>query len=57
MNDPIIDRFAEIQKEIAGERGDFVLFAVLEREESPGRWDVVLAAPWFGEDKNSALSS
>ena len=56
MNDPMIDKFVDIQREIAKERGDFVLFAVLEREESPGKWDVVLAAPWFGEDKKPALS-
>ena len=56
MNHPIIDKFVEIEREIAGEKGDFVLFAVLEREERPGRWDVVVAAPWFGEDKKSALN-
>jgi len=55
MNDPIVDKFVEIEREIASEKGDFVLFALLEREERPGRWDVVAAAPWLGEDKRPAL--
>lgn len=56
MNNPIVDKFVEIEKEIASERGDFVLFALLEREERPGRWDVVAAASWLGDDKWPALN-
>src|SRR5205807_6503452 len=55
MNNPIVDKFVEVEREIASEKGDFVLFALLEREERPGRWDVVAAAPWLGEDKRPAL--
>lgn len=55
MNNPIIEKFVEVEKEIASEKGDFVLFAVLEREENPGRWDVVAAAPWIGDDKRPAI--
>jgi len=55
MKDPIIDTFVALHREVAAERGDFALFAVLEREDNPGRWDVVLAASWFGEDKKLPL--
>jgi hypothetical protein len=55
MKDPIIDKFVALHREVAAERGDFALFAVLEREDNPGRWDVVLAAFWFGEDKKPPL--
>src|SRR5205085_12588808 len=50
-----IDKVRSIAKEVAAERGDFVLFALVEREGSGGRWDLVVSASWFGEDKHPAL--
>src|SRR6266849_3860799 len=55
MSDRMIDKFVTLYREIAAEKGDFALFAVLEREDNPGRWDVVLAAPWFGDDTGPSL--
>ena len=55
MKDPIIDKFVALYREAAAEKGNFVLFAVIEREDNPGRWVVVAAASWFGEDKNPPL--
>ena len=49
-----IDKLATIEKDISAEKGDFVLFAVVQREEAPNRWDLLLSAPWFGlEDKET----
>ena len=38
-------RFAE--EKVAEERGDFLLFGLFERQETPGRWDLVASAPWL----------
>jgi hypothetical protein len=49
-----IDKLVTIEEAIAAEKGDFVLFAVVQREEAPNRWDLLLSAPWFGaEDKET----
>jgi hypothetical protein len=40
---------------IEAERGPFVLFGVFMREDSSGRWDLVVSAPWLEEGKLKAL--
>jgi hypothetical protein len=36
-------------------RGGVALFALVEREELPGRWDLVISASWVGESRRSAI--
>ncbi len=48
-------RFAELEREIAQEKGGFDLFALFLREAAPNRWDVVVAAHWIELDKGLAL--
>jgi len=49
-----IKKFFAIERLIAQEKGDFKLFALFEREDIQGIWDVVLAADWLpGEEVNS----
>ena len=48
-------RFAELEREISREKGEFDLFALFLREDAPNRWDVVVAAPWIELDKGLAL--
>jgi hypothetical protein len=43
-----IKHFIEIEKRIAQERGAFTFFGLFQRNAFPGRWDVVVAAPWIG---------
>jgi hypothetical protein len=52
----VAEKFFLIEKELAEERGDFVLFALLEREDAPGKWDVLISAEWIGEDKKEVLN-
>lgn len=33
--------------DIAAQRGEFTLFALLLREDGPGSWDLVVSAPWL----------
>ena len=51
----IIDRFAELESQIAGEKGGFTLFALFMLEDAPDCWDLIVAAPWAGGDEQSAV--
>jgi len=35
--------------------GDFTFFALFMREDVPDRWDLIISAPWVGEDKQGAV--
>jgi hypothetical protein len=49
-----IKKFFPIERTIAQEKGDFKLFALFEREDVQGIWDIVLAADWLpGEEVKS----
>ena len=52
----IIEKFISIEKELADEKGSFVLFALFEREDAlNNKQDVVISAPWLGENKKETL--
>jgi hypothetical protein len=52
----LVEKLKEIEREVAEERGGIVLFALFEREELPGKWDLVISAPWVGESRRSAIA-
>lgn len=41
------------EEALAEQHGPFVLFGLFEQEETPGRWDVVAAAPWLTSSRAS----
>ena len=43
----IINRIVQIEKETSQEKGEYIFFGVLLREDSPNRWDIVVAASWL----------
>ena len=45
----------QVERSISREKGPFSLFALFLREEAPGKWDLVVSAPWIEKDKRSAL--
>lgn len=51
----LTEKFADLESQIAEEKGGFVLFALFMREDAPDRWDLILSAPWLGGDKQSAV--
>ena len=51
----LIEKFARLEAEIAQEKGDFTFFALFMREDVSDRWDLIVAAPWVGEDKRGAV--
>jgi hypothetical protein len=53
----LVDKLRTLEQEIAQERGDFILFALVQREDTmPNRWDLLLSAPWFEQDEKATLT-
>jgi hypothetical protein len=64
----LLDRFIEIERALALEKGEFGLFALFLREDAGAgsgtsgysgystKWDLVAAAPWIEGDRKEALS-
>ena len=44
-------KFRDAEIQAAQEYGGFYLFGLFEREQIPGRWDVVASAPWLKTDR------
>jgi hypothetical protein len=44
MNQKLLNKFGAIEHELSKEKGPFKLFALIELEEVPGRWDVVMSS-------------
>jgi hypothetical protein len=42
-----------VERDVANDKGALNLFAVLEREDLAGRWDLVVSAPWAKEDEGT----
>ena len=53
----IVEKFRRIEKELSAEKGLFTLFALVEREDSLGNWDIVVSAEWIGNDEKPALDT
>ena len=52
----LIKNLVSIEREISAEKGGFFLFGLFLREDSPDRWDLVAAAPWFKARDDAALN-
>lgn len=50
-----IDKYVALEKEVAKERGEMALFALLLRDDAPDRWDLVIAAPWAVANRKASL--
>ncbi|HAI68486.1 MAG TPA: hypothetical protein DCM38_03500 [Gammaproteobacteria bacterium] len=44
MNQKLFKKFCTIERELSEEKGPFKLFALIELEEVPGQWDVVMSS-------------
>lgn len=51
----IIEKLKQKEIEISKNKGGFNLFALFLREDSPNKWDLLVAAPWIEKNKNNAL--
>ncbi len=51
----IVQKLIAKEHQIAEEKGGFLLFALFLREDSPGKWDLLVSAPWISRDKAESL--
>jgi hypothetical protein len=56
MGQEFREKFRHLEGRLAEERGGFVLFALFMREDAPDRWDLIVAAPWVGNDRRQAVA-
>jgi hypothetical protein len=50
-----VEKFTSLEKSLSAQNGSFWLFALLERAESPEKWDLLVAAPWLQEGSRESL--
>lgn len=55
MKKEIVEKFQQQEKIMARVKGPFDLFALFLREDAPSKWDLVVAAEWIEESKESAI--
>jgi hypothetical protein len=48
-------RFRDLESRIAEAKGAFALFALFMREDVPDRWDLIVSAPWVGDDRRGTV--
>ena len=51
----VAEKFSKLESHIAEEKGGFALFALFMREDAPDRWDLMVSAPWTGDDRRSVV--
>ena len=56
ITDAFLAKISKIHEQIVRERGGLYLFALVKREESIGKWDLILSASWAGESNKSDIS-
>jgi len=55
MNDKWLNKFRVIARKLSEEKGPFKLFALVQLEELPGRWDVVMSCENLPEKDMATL--
>ena len=50
-----IEKLASLEREIAAEKGEFSLFALLLREDADNKWDLLASAPWLVTNQRESL--
>ncbi len=50
-----IEKFQKVEKTISNLKGEFELFALFLRDDSPNKWDLLISADWARENKKESL--
>lgn len=53
----LAQKMMTVEQELAAEQGEFTLFALFLRENSPGLWDVMVSAAWIDENREEGLNT
>ena len=51
----VIEKLRQIEIEVSEQKGVFNLFALVEREDSLGNWDLVISADWIGKNQKQII--
>jgi hypothetical protein len=52
----LVEKLLDIEARINLEAGSLVLFALIERDDAPGKWDLVVSAAWAKERQKDLLN-
>src|SRR5713226_7115263 len=52
----LLEKLQAINEELRKETGGVVLFGLFERDETPGQWDLLVAADWISPEVTSAVA-
>lgn len=50
-------KLQRVEERLSKAKGPFEVFALLLREDSPGKWDVLISADWASADKKAAINT
>jgi hypothetical protein len=53
----VAEKLQQIEVEISADKGAFNLFALIEREDSLGKWDIVVAANWIDAERKDLINT
>lgn len=51
----LVEDMVKVERSLAQKKGAFNLFALFLREDAPGKWDVLIAAPWAAKGQITTL--
>lgn len=51
----LVEHMVKVEQALSERRGAFNLFALFLRDDAPGKWDLLIAAPWAEKDKLDTL--
>jgi hypothetical protein len=52
----LVEKLLDIEGRINLEAGSLVLFALIERDDAPGKWDLVVSVAWAKESRKYLLN-
>lgn len=52
----LMEQMRQVERAAARQWGAFNLFGLFEREDTPGRWDVIVSAPWLEAGRKGILT-
>jgi hypothetical protein len=53
----VVEKLRQIELEISTIKGNFTLFALIEREDSLGKWDVVVSVQWVDVTEKELINN
>jgi len=53
----VAEKLREIEVEASAEKGSFNLFALIERDDSFGKWDIVISAKWIKDNEKTLINT